>query len=153
MTKQTRKEPITTISVNQSDIKVLDEYLSDKNLSRKEFVEKAIKYFVRTGFDLNDNVSSVTPLQNAVEDLKALQREQSTQNNAVMTLLQNIALAQSKAVKALPNKGEVTRLSEELASYKHKYNEAKQELTKMSANKFHVSPNRIKDLLSKVFNL
>lgn len=153
MTKQTRKEPQTTIAVNQSAIKELDNYLSDKNLSRKEFVEKAISYFVRTGFDLNDNISSVTPLQNAVEDLKALQKEQSNQNNAVMTLLQNIALAQSKAVKALPNKGEVTKLSEELATYKHKYTQAKQELTKMSANKFHVSPNRIKDLLSKVFDI
>ena len=39
-TKQTRKEPLTTIAVNQSTIALLDDYLVDKNLSRKEFVEK-----------------------------------------------------------------------------------------------------------------
>ena len=86
-TKQTRKEPLTTIAVNQSTIALLDDYLVDKNLSRKEFVEKAIKYFIKTGFDLNENLSQLTPVQNAVADLKEMQ---------AMTLDQKIALSLTK---------------------------------------------------------
>lgn len=153
MTKQTRKEPQTTIAVNQSVIQKLDKYLSDKNLSRKEFVEKAIDYFVRTGFDLNDNISAVTPLQNAVEDLKSLQKEQASQNNAVMALLQNIVLVQKQVTKALPLQTDVAKLSEDLTIYKQKYTQAKKELKKLSNNKWHISTNRIKYILNNIFDI
>ena len=48
--KQTRKNPITTISVSQTVINELDEYLKNSGMSRKEFVEKAVKYFIETVF-------------------------------------------------------------------------------------------------------
>ena len=102
-TKQTRKEPQTTIAVNQSVINELDEYLKDKGLSRKEFVEKSIKYFIRTGFDLNSSVSELSPLQNAVQDLKDLHQNAAEQNNAVLEILKGIqAVQQSYVQKALP---------------------------------------------------
>lgn len=139
--KQTRKNPITTISVSQNIITELDEYLINSGMSRKEFVEKAIKYFIRTGFDLNSNISELTPLQNAVQDLKELHEKEETKNNAIMLLLQNIY----KAQKALPTKEDIKK--------EDRYNKAKKALLKLLENKKSVRVGKIRQIVNNYFDL
>ena len=139
--KQTRKNPITTISVSQNIITELDEYLINSGMSRKEFVEKAIKYFIRTGFDLNSNISELTPLQNAVQDLKELHEKEETKNNAIMLLLQNIY----KAQKALPTKEDI--------KMEDRYNKAKKALLKLLENKKSVRVGKIRQIINDYFDL
>lgn len=139
--KQTRKNPITTISVSQTVINELDEYLKNSGMSRKEFVEKAVKYFIRTGFDLNSDFSELTPLQNAVQDLQELKRKEETKNDAIMMLLQNIY----KAQKALPTKEDIKT--------EDRYNKAKKALLKLLENKKSVRVGKIRQIVNNYFDL
>lgn len=149
-TKQTRKEPLTTIGVNQSTIAILDEYLKDKNLSRKEFVEKAVNYFVRTGFDLNDNISQLTPIQNAVEDLKELHESTKTQNDALFTLLNKIHEVQNQYVqKALP----AQESAQNAELYKERYFKIKNILIEISNNKTVVRIGKINRIIKEYLDL
>ena len=137
--KQARKEPLTTIGVNQSTIALLDEYLADKNLSRKEFVEKAIKYFIKTGFDLNENLSQLSPVQNAVADLKEMQAKTEEQNKVVMNILTNLFDMQEKA-----KDGE---------EYKTRYKKIKATLLLLAENKCSVRVGQIKRVISEYMDL
>ena len=149
-TKQTRKEPLTTIAVNQSTIALLDDYLVDKNLSRKEFVEKAIKYFIKTGFDLNENLSQLTPVQNAVADLKEMQAKTEEQNKVVMGILNNMFEMQKAYVqKALPAQ-EKAKSGEE---YKTRYDKINSFLLILAENKCSVRVGQIKRVISEYMDL
>ena len=149
-TKQTRKEPQTTIAVNQSVINELDEYLKDKGLSRKEFVEKSIKYFIRTGFDLNSSVSELSPLQNAVQDLKDLHQNAAEQNNAVLEILKGIqAVQQSYVQKALPAQKSV----KDAEIYKYRYNKIKAALLQLSDNEKAVRVGKIQRIIKEYLDL
>ncbi len=148
--KQARREPITTIAVNQSTIVLLDEYLADKNLSRKEFVEKAIKYFIKTGFDLNENLSQLSPVQNAVTDLKEMQAKTEEQNKVVMNILTNLFDMQKAYVqKALPAQ-EKAKDGEE---YKTRYKKIKATLLLLAKNKCSVRVGQIKRVISEYMDL
>ena len=148
--KQARKEPLTTIAVNQSTIALLDDYLVDKNLSRKEFVEKAIKYFIKTGFDLNENLSQLSPVQNAVADLKEMQAKTEEQNKAVMNILTNLFDMQKAYVqKALPAQ-EKAKSGEE---YKTRYKKIKAVLLMLAENKCSVRVGQIKRVISEYMDL
>ena len=148
--KQARKEPITTIAVKQSIIEQLDNYLLDKNLSRSAFVEKAINYFVKTGFDLNENLSQLSPVQNAVADLKEMQAKTEEQNKAVMGILTNLFDMQQVYVqKALPAQ-EMAKSGEE---YKNRYKKIKAILLKLSENKCSVRIGQIKRIISEYMDL
>ncbi len=149
-TKQTRKEPQTTIAVNQSVISELDEYLKDKGLSRKEFVERSIKYFIRTGFDLNSNISELSPLQNAVADLKELQNNAAVQNNAVLELLQKMYEIQNGYVrKALP----AQKTAKDAELYKYKYTKIKAALFQLMENKKVVRIGKIQRIINEYLDL
>ena len=149
-TKQTRKEPLTTIAVNQSTIALLDDYLVDKNLSRKEFVEKAIKYFIKTGFDLNENLSQLTPVQNAVADLKEMQAKTEEQNKVVMGILNNMFEMQKAYVqKALP----AQKKKKSGEEYKTRYYKVKAFLSMLSENKCSVRVGQIKRVISEYMDL
>ena len=149
-TKQTRKEPQTTIAVNQNVIKELDNYLKDKNLSRKEFVEKAIKYFVRTGFDLNSSVYELTPLQNVVEDLKTLHDDAKIQNDAVLNLLKTMYNIQNNYVqKALP----AQEILQDAEGYKFRYFKIKNILTELASKQNSVRMGKIKRLINDFLDL
>ncbi len=149
-TKQTRKEPQTTIAVNQSVINELDEYLKDKGLSRKEFVEKSIKYFIRTGFDLNSSISELSPLQNAVEDLKELHNNAAAQNDAVLEILKGMqAVQQSYVQKALP----AQKTAQDAEGYKYRYNKIKALLLQLADNKKSVRIGKIKRIINEYLDL
>ncbi len=149
-TKQTRKEPQTTIAVNQSVINELDEYLKDKGLSRKEFVEKSIKYFIRTGFDLNSSVSELSPLQNAVADLKELHQNAAAQNDAVLEILRGMqAVQQSYVQKALP----AQETAKDAEVYKYRYGKIKAALLQLSENKKAVRIGKIQRIIKEYLDI
>lgn len=147
-TKQ-RKEPLTTIAVNKSVIELLDKYLDGKNLSRKEFVEKAIIYFERTGFDLNASVSETSELQNAVAELKEETQKSRSFNTSVLNLMQNIYNAQLANQKLIPAQIK----AQKDADYKARYLQVKNRLTEMCNNKHAIRVGRIKNLLSEFFDI
>lgn len=149
-TKQTRKEPITTIAVNQSVIIILDKFIKGKNLSRKEFVEKAVLYFEKTGADINTDFSQLTPLQNAVEDLKQIKEEQEKQNNSILSVIQNIYEMQQRYYqKALPAEKNVIELNE----YKNRYLKIKKILSDLAINKHSVRIGKIKKIINDYFDI
>ena len=55
--KQNRKTPLTTVSISQEMASRLDELLKNKypGMKRKEFLEGAVLYFERTGYDLTSD--------------------------------------------------------------------------------------------------
>lgn len=148
-----RKEPLTTIAVNKSSIDKLDKYLLGKNLSRKQFVEKAIDYFIRTDFDLNDNVSVVSPIQNALLDFKQFQDDYKTSFAQLQSLLSYVYNNQTKMLKLLPEKDGKVVEDENLAQFKVKYDMAKKMLQKLASNKTSVRVGKIRNLLDFVFNI
>ncbi len=150
MATKERKEPLTTIAVNKSTIELLDTYLQDKNLSRKEFVEKAIKYFVKTGYDLNDNISQLSPVQNIVADLKEMQAKNEEQNGVVLNVLTSIFEMQKMYTqKALPAQKQVQNAME----YKTRYHKIKESLLELSENKCAVRIGKIKRIIKEYMDL
>ncbi len=148
--KQNRKNPITTIAVSQDVILKLDEYLKGKNLSRKEFVEKSIDYFIRTGFDLNDDVSKLSPVQDIVQDLKEMQKKTAEQNGTVLNVLTKIfEMQKTYTQKTLPAQEKI----QDAIEYKTRYGKIKQALFKLSENKSAVRVGQIKRIINEYLDL
>ena len=72
--KQKRKTPLTTIAISQEYAQKLDEYLKDRGITRKEFVELSVDYFQRTGFDLRGEAFDLSPLEKVAGRLEQLSR-------------------------------------------------------------------------------
>ena len=69
--KQKRKTPLTTIAISQEYAQKLDEYIKGVALTRKDFVELAIDYFLRTGFDIRSEAFDLSPLERITDRLES----------------------------------------------------------------------------------
>lgn len=68
--KQKRKTPLTTVAISQECAFKMDEYLKNSSLTRKDFVELAVNYFTRTGFDIRSEAYDLTPLEKIADRLE-----------------------------------------------------------------------------------
>lgn len=145
-----RKEPLTTIAVSIATATKIDEFIEGKNLSRKQFVEMSLDYFLRTGYDLKSDYSDLTPLQNVVEDLKETNNKQRVQNNTIISLLQKIEEMQTVYVqKALPAQTEA-KTNEE---YKKIYIKLKKILSSLCINQKSIRIGKIKKIVDEIMYL
>lgn len=60
---QKRKNPLTTIAINLEYVFKIDQYIKEFTMTRKDFVELAIDYFQRTGFDIRSEAFNLSPLE------------------------------------------------------------------------------------------
>ena len=90
----TKKKPEkTTISISGSVSERLEAYCRVNNILRKDFVELALKYFERTGYDLRSDQVDYSPMEkmiNSLESVKDTMESSLTEKAAIATLLQAV---------------------------------------------------------------
>lgn len=95
--RQKRKTPLTTIAISQEYAQKLDEYIKGFALTRKDFVELAIDYFLRTGFDIRGEAFDLSPLEriaNRLESSTKVMEQYNEGTEAIRQLLQGLSVIQ-----------------------------------------------------------
>lgn len=155
-TKQTRKTPLTTVSISQETGKKIDEYMA-KNFpgqrrTRKDFVDLAAEYFTHTGNDVEvftiDRRSS-DDLQDAIKALNA-QREN---NEKMIAFVSQLAANPQKLLEASSDVVD-TRLQQkvdEALSHQQAEFEAQRKVADVAAQqKLDAADGRTAELLDTV---
>ena len=111
--KQNRKTPLTTISVSQEMASRLDALLKDKypGMKRKEFLEGAIEYFERTGYDLQSDMMDFSSLERLTDRLEASAKVIDEENKGRAELKQLFLDIQQKQL-ALPSSTDISTAHE-----------------------------------------
>ena len=100
--KQKRKTPITTVSISQEYAKKLDEYLKGHALTRKDFLELSIDYFLRTGFDIRGEAFDLSPLERITDRLESSAKVMEQHNEGTEVVRQLLQAVQEQTAKQLP---------------------------------------------------
>lgn len=148
--KQKRKTPITTVSISQEYAKKLDEYLKGHALTRKDFLELSIDYFLRTGFDIRGEAFDLSPLERITDRLESSAKVIEQHNEGTEVVRQLLEAVREQTAKQLPSihvlkdaTDRVAELEHLLGKYQEKidlYGEEKEALLKDSMSwqqKFH----------------
>lgn len=111
--KQNRKTPLTTISVSQEMASRLDALLKDKypGMKRKEFLEGAIEYFERTGYDLQSDMMDFSSLERLTDRLEASAKVIDEENKGRAELKQLFLDIQQKQL-TLPSSTDISAAHE-----------------------------------------
>lgn len=123
--RQKRKTPLTTIAISKEYAQKLDEYIKGVALTRKDFVELAIDYFLRTGFDIRGEAFDLSPLEritNRLESSAKVMEQHNEETEAIYQLLQAVRVQTTKQLpapeiiaQATEEKVKAEKLAEELA--------------------------------------
>ena len=123
--RQKRKTPLTTIVISKEYAQKLDEYIKGVALTRKDFVELAIDYFLRTGFDIRGEAFDLSPLEritNRLESSAKVMEQHNEETEAIYQLLQAVRVQTTKQLpapeiiaQATEEKVKAEKLAEELA--------------------------------------
>ena len=71
----------------------LEAYCRENRILRKEFVDLALTYFERTGYDLRENVVDYSPVEKLVNELKEVKgamESSQIEKDAITALLQAV---------------------------------------------------------------
>lgn len=100
--KQKRKTPLTTIAISQEYAQKLDEYIKGAALTRKDFVELAIDYFLRTGFDIRGEAFDLSPLERITNRLESSTKIIELHNEGTEVIRQLLQAVREQTAKQLP---------------------------------------------------
>ena len=100
--KQKRKTPLTTIAISQEYAQKLDEYIKGFALTRKDFVELAIDYFLRTGFDIRGEAFDLSPLERITNRLESSAKVMEQHNEGTEAIRQLLQAVREQTAKQLP---------------------------------------------------
>lgn len=100
--KQKRKTPLTTIAISQEYAQKLDEYIKGVALTRKDFVELAIDYFLRTGFDIRGEAFDLSPLERITNRLESSAKIIELHNEGTEVIRQLLQAVREQTTKQLP---------------------------------------------------
>lgn len=100
--KQKRKTPLTTIAISQEYAQKLDEYIKGVALTRKDFVELAIDYFLRTGFDIRGEAFDLSPLERITDRLESSAKVIEQHNEGTAAVRQLLQAVREQTAKQLP---------------------------------------------------
>ena len=100
--KQKRKTPLTTIAISQEYAQKLDEYIKGFALARKDFVELAIDYFLRTGFDIRGEAFDLSPLERITNRLESSAKVMEQHNEGTEAIRQLLQAVREQTAKQLP---------------------------------------------------
>ena len=83
-TKEDKKRSqTTTVAIQRHLLDRLEAYCKRSGIMRKDFVELALEYFERTGYDLRSNTSDLAPVQALVMDLQEIKKTMQANNNSI----------------------------------------------------------------------
>lgn len=130
--KQNRKTPLTTVSISQEMASKLDELLKNKypGMKRKEFLEGAVLYFERTGYDLQSDMMDFSSLERLTSRLEASAQIIDEENQGRAELKQLFLDIQQKQL-ALPSSSDITAAAEAKAAAETKLALALEEIGKL----------------------
>ena len=111
--KQNRKTPLTTVSVSQEMASRLDTLLKERypGMKRKEFLEGAIEYFERTGYDLQSDMMDFSSLEKITARLESYGDIIKEENEGRAELKQLFLDIQQKQL-ALPSSTDISAAHE-----------------------------------------
>ena len=145
--KQKRKTPITTIAISQEYAKKLDEYLKGHGLSRKDFLELSIDYFLRTGFDIRGEAFDLSPLERIADRLETSAKVMELHNEGTEVVRQLLQAVQEQTAKQLPAPDLIAHAAEEKARAEAKSQEQEKEIQRIKDENIRLC-NKIKELES-----
>ena len=143
--KQKRKTPLTTIAISQEYAQKLDEYIKGVAITRKDFVELAIDYFLRTGFDIRGEAFDLSPLERITHRLESSTRVIEQYNEGTETIYQLLQAVREQTAKQLPAPDIIAQAVEEKAEAAIRAEEYKKELQHIREEN-DLLRNKIKDL-------
>lgn len=111
--KQKRKTPLTTIAISQEYAQKLDEYIKGVALTRKNFVELAIDYFLRTGFDIRGEAFDLSPLERITNRLESSAKVMEQYNKGTEAMHQLLQAVREQTAKQLPAPEIIAQATEE----------------------------------------
>lgn len=114
---QKRKNPLTTIAINQEYALKIDQYIKEFAMTRKDFVELAIDYFQRTGFDIRSEAFDLSPLEKITKNLERTLSTLENKNNEASILVNILQSINENSVKQIASFQEKEKLEDKL-SYK-----------------------------------
>lgn len=129
--KQKRKTPLTTIAISQEYAQKLDEYIKGCALTRKDFVELAIDYFLRTGFDIRGEAFDLSPLERITDRLESTAKVMEQHNEGTEVVRQLLQAIREQTAKQLPAPELIAKAGEEKAKAESKVHEQAQELQRL----------------------
>ena len=143
--RQKRKTPLTTIAISQEYSQKLDEYIKGFALTRKDFVELAIDYFQRTGFDIRGEAFDLSPLERITNRLESSTKVIEQHNEGTEAIRQLLQAVREQTAKQIPAPGIIAKAAEEKAKFESKVHELTQELQRLQEENDRLS-DKIKDL-------
>lgn len=114
---QKRKNPLTTIAINQEYASKIDQYIKEFAMTRKDFVELAIDYFQRTGFDIRSEAFDLSPLEKITRNLELSLSTLESKNNEASILINILQSINENSVKQIASFQEKAKFDDKL-SYK-----------------------------------
>jgi uncharacterized protein (DUF3084 family) len=143
--KQKRKTPLTTIAISQEYAQKLDEYIKGVALTRKDFVELAIDYFLRTGFDIRSEAFDLSPLERITDRLESSAKVMEQHNEGTEAVRQLLQVVREQTAKQLPAPDIIAQAAEEKAKAESRVEEQEKELRHIREENDRLR-NEIKDL-------
>lgn len=129
--KQKRKTPLTTIAISQEYAQKLDEYIKGCALTRKDFVELSIDYFLRTGFDIRGEAFDLSPLERITDRLESSAKVMEQHNERTEAVRQLLQAVREQTTKQLPAPELIAHAAEEKAKAEAKSEEQEREITRL----------------------
>lgn len=129
--KQKRKTPLTTIAISQEYAQKLDEYIKGFALTRKDFVELAIDYFLRTGFDIRGEAFDLSPLERITDRLESSAKVIEQHNEGTEVILQLLQAVREQTAKQLPAPELIAKAGEEKAKAEFRAKEQEKEIAQL----------------------
>lgn len=143
--RQKRKTPLTTIAISQEYAKKLDEYIQGFALTRKDFVELAIDYFLRTGFDIRGEAFDLSPLERITNRLESSVKVMEQLNEGTEAMHQLLQAVREQTAKQLPAPEIIANAAEEKAKAESRAEEQGKEL-QLIQKENNLLRNEIKEL-------
>ena len=129
--KQKRKTPLTTIAISQEYAQKLDEYIKGCALTRKDFVELSIDYFLRTGFDIRGEAFDLSPLERITDRLESSAKVMEQHNEGTEAVRQLLQAVREQTTKQLPAPELIAHAAEEKAKAEAKSEEQEREIARL----------------------
>lgn len=143
--KQKRKTPLTTIAISQEYAQKLDEYIKGFALTRKDFVELAIDYFLRTGFDIRGEAFDLSPLERITDRLESSAKVMEQHNEGTEIVRQLLQAVREQTSNQLPAPELIAKTVEEKVKAENRAEEQEKELQRILEENNRLR-NEIKDL-------
>jgi len=113
---QKRKKPLTTIAISQEYALKIDEYIKSFAMTRKDFVELAIDYFQRTGFDIRSEAFDLSPMERIIQKLEKSLLALDEKNKEISIFAGLLKSINEQTVRQISTKQEKEKLEDKLSN-------------------------------------